>query len=193
MASIRSGLAIIFALPVAGCAVERIAAPPQLAGETVHLVYDVPAGRCRTASSGVEHFVASAAEGRPESSRAWIEGPPGPCTAAVEHSIVRAGVDRSHFRLTVAGALHDATRVRLERPIISSVHCYLSDGFNRGIFPENASAPALGCSTAAALGGMVADPEDLHSGKGRSRAEGEPATGAVANLRAEQPTSPGPP
>jgi type IV pilus biogenesis protein CpaD/CtpE len=192
MASIRRGFAIVLALPFAGCAVERSAPPPQLAGETIHYVYNVPAGHCGATSSGVEYFVASAANGRPESVRAWIDGPPGPCTAAIEHSIVRAGVDRSHIRLTVAEALHPATRVRIERPLISSVHCYLSDGFNRGIFAENASDPALGCSTAAALGGMVADPVDLHSGKGRSRVEGEPATGAVANLRAEQPTRPGP-
>jgi type IV pilus biogenesis protein CpaD/CtpE len=192
MGSIRSGLAIVLALPFAGCAVERSPPPPQVAGEIIHYVYDVPAGHCGATSSGVEHFVASAANGRPESIRAWIEGPPGPCTAAIEHSIVRAGVDRSHIRLTVAAALHHATRVRIERLLITSVHCYLSDDFNRGIFAENASDPALGCSTAAALGGMVADPEDLHSGKGRSRVEGEPATRAVANLRGEQPTRPEP-
>jgi type IV pilus biogenesis protein CpaD/CtpE len=188
MAPIRSGLAIALAVLAAGCAADRTAPPPQLAGETVHYVYDVPAGRCHAASSGVEHFVAATANGRPESIRAWIEGPPGPCTAAIEHSIIRAGVDRFHIRHDVAAAMHHATRVHIERLLIGSVHCYLSDGFNRGIFAENASDPALGCSTAAALGSMVADPEDLHAGKGRSRAEGEPATSAVANMRGEQPT-----
>ncbi|MGJ4896638.1 MULTISPECIES: hypothetical protein [unclassified Bradyrhizobium] len=188
MAPIRSGLAIALAVLAAGCAVDRTAPPPQLAGETVHYVYDVPAGRCSAASSGVEHFVAATANGRPESVRAWIEGPPGPCTAAIEHSIIRAGVDRSHVRHDVASAMHHATRVHIDRLLISSVRCHLSDGFNRGIFADNAADPALGCSTAAAFGGMVADPEDLQAGKGRSRAEGEPATRAVANLRGEQPT-----
>ena len=193
MASIASGFAIALALLVGGCAVDRTPPGPQLAGETLHYVYDVPGGRCSGAGSGVEHFVATTANGRPESLRTWIEGPRGACTTAIEHAIVRAGVDPSHVKLTAAAALHHGARVHIERLLVSHADCHLSDGFNRGIFTENIADAALGCSTAAAIGGMIADPEDLNIGKGRSRAEGEPATRAVANLRGEQQTHAGAP
>jgi type IV pilus biogenesis protein CpaD/CtpE len=188
MASIGSGFAIALALLAGGCVMDRTEPGPQLAGETLHYVYDVPAGRCSAASSGVQNFVAATADGRPESLRAWIEGPSGACTTAIQKAIVRVGVDPSHISLTAAASSQRGARVHIKRRLITYAHCYLSDGFNRGIFTENVADPALGCSTAAAIGGMVADPDDLQGGRGRTQAEGEPATRAVANLRGEQQT-----
>jgi type IV pilus biogenesis protein CpaD/CtpE len=183
MPSIRFGFVVALALLVAACAVERTGIAPQLGVETMNRVYDVPAGRCATAASRVRRFVAATANDRPESVRVSIEGHPGGCATTIARAIEQAGVDPSHIGLVAAASLPQGVRLRIERLVVTHVDCHVSDAFNRGIFTENGFDPALGCSTAAAIGGMVADPEDLDTGKGRIRAEGEPAASAVAALR----------
>ncbi len=183
MPSIRFGFVVGLALPVAACAVDQTGVAPRLGIETMNHVYDVPAGPCATAASGVRDFVAATANDRPESVRVSIEGRPGGCATTIAKAIEQAGVEAPHIRLVAAGSMTRGMRVRVERLVVTHVDCHVSDAFNRGMFMETDFDPALGCSTAAAIGGMVADPEDLDIGKGRMRADGEPAASAVAVLR----------
>ena len=99
-------------------------------------------------------------------------------------------MEAAHIRLFAAASVPHGVRVRVERLVVTHVDCHVFDAFNRGSFMETDFDPALGCSTAAAIGGMVADPEDLDLGKGRMRAEGEPAASAVAALRSVHDTQP---
>lgn len=183
MPSIRFGLVVALALPVAACMMDHSGVAPRLGAETMNQIYDVPAGPRATAASRVQRFVAATANDRPESARVTIEGHPGGCAATIAKAIVQAGVEASHIRLVAVASTPHGMRVRIERLVVTHVDCHVSDSFNRGIFMESDFDPALGCSTAAAIGGMVADPEDLDIGKGRMRADGEPAASAVAALR----------
>jgi type IV pilus biogenesis protein CpaD/CtpE len=188
MPSIRFGLVVALALPVAACVMDQTGVAPRLGVETMNQVYDVPTGPCATAASRVQRFVAATANDRPESARVTIEGHPGGCAKTVAKAIEQAGVEASHIRLVAAASGPHGVRVLVERLVVTHVDCHVYDAFNRGIFMENDFDPALGCSTAAAIGGMVADPEDLAIGKGRMRAEGEPAASAVATLRSVHDT-----
>lgn len=183
MLSIRFGLVVALALPVSACVMDQTGVAPQLGVETMNQIYDVPAGPCATAASRVQRFVVATANNRPESARVTIEGHPGGCATTIAKAIEQAGVEASHIRLVAAASMPHGMRVRIERLVVTHVNCHVSDAFNRGIFMETDFDPALGCSTAAAIGGMVADPEDLDIGKGRMRADGEPAASAVAVLR----------
>ena len=183
MPSIRLGFVVSLALLVAACTVDQTGGAPRLGIETMDHVYDVPAGPCATAASRVRHFVAATANDRPESVRVSIEGRPGGCATAIAKAVEQVGVEASHIRLVAAASMPHGMRVRIERLVVTHVDCHVSDAFNRGIFMETDFDPALGCSTAAAIGSMVADPEDLDIGKGRMRADGEPAASAVAVLR----------
>lgn len=183
MPSIRFGFVVALALPVAACAVDQTGVAPRLGIETMNHVYDVPTGPCATAASHVRDFITATANDRPESVRVSIEGRPGGCAMTIAKAIAQAGVEMSHIRLVVAASMPHGMRVRIERLVVTHIDCHVSDAFNRGIFMETDFDPALGCSTGAAIAGMVADPEDLDMGKGRMRAEGEPAASAVAVLR----------
>jgi len=183
MPSLRVGLVVVLAWPVAACAFDQTGVAPRLGIEAMNHVYDVPAGPCATAASRVRHFVTAVANGRPESVRVSIEGRPGGCATTIAKAIEQAGVEAAHLRLVAAASIPHGFRVRVERLVVTHVDCHVADAFNRGIFMETDFDPALGCSTAAAIGGMVADPEDLDIGKGRIRAEGEPAASAVAVVR----------
>jgi type IV pilus biogenesis protein CpaD/CtpE len=188
MPSIRFGFIIGLALLVAACVVDQTGFAPQLGVEAMSHVYDVPAGPCATAASRVRRFVVATANDRPESVRVSIEGHPGGCARTIARAIEQAGVEASHIRLLATASAPHGVRVRIERLVVTRVDCHISDAFNRGMFMETEFDPALGCSTKAAIGGMVADPEDLEIGKGRMRAEGEPAASAVAALRSSHDT-----
>jgi type IV pilus biogenesis protein CpaD/CtpE len=196
-----SGAAIVMALLVSGCQLTtpglRDVAAPQLGIATETRTYDIPAGSCVQVKRAVGRFVEAAADGRPESLRIFVEVPRSqPCRLPIASALADAGVPRSHMRMVTgqgASASDQVVRIRADRVVATHADCYVSDASNTISANDNGFDPALGCSTLANIGGMVADPEDLRIGRGRVKAEGEPAASAVAAERQRQDVKPAPP
>jgi len=197
----RSASGLAMALAMCGCqpdAVElRDIAAPRLGVATTRQVYDIPPGACFRVKSAVQRFIETAADGRPESLRVSIEVPRSPaCGRLIASAVEDAGVPRSHVLLSTgqaAPSFREAARIVADRLVAGPAECYVSTAPNYISPNDNGFDPALGCSTLADVGRMVADPEDLHFGNRRIKAEGEPAASAVAAERQRRDVAPAPP
>jgi pilus biogenesis lipoprotein CpaD len=196
-----SGGAIAMALFVSGCQLTnpglRDVAAPQLGIATETRTYEIQVGSCIGVKRAVGRFVDAAADGRPESLRIFVEVPRSQsCRQPIASALADAGVPRSHVQMLIGrgtGASEYAVRIRADRIVATHTDCYVSDEPNTISANDNGFDPALGCSTVANIGSMVADPEDLSIGRGRVKAEGEPAASVVAAERQRHDVTPSPP
>jgi type IV pilus biogenesis protein CpaD/CtpE len=144
--------------------------------------YEVSTRRCVQARAEVRDFVANVAGDRPESVRVLVAMPPAyACRRTVAAGISDAGVGRSNTAFVLGR--DRLAHVRVERLTAQSTECYVPHAPNFISANDNSFDPALGCSTMANFGSMVADPHDLFAGHERIRSEGEPAASAVAAQR----------
>ncbi|MGY3450540.1 CpaD family pilus assembly lipoprotein [Bradyrhizobium sp. USDA 4353] len=162
-------------------------ASPRLAIDTVSRVYELPLAACSRAKGSILRFLEDMAGGRPESLRLAVVAPiSSACAGIVLSAADSAGVPRDHVMLARGRSKASAAgmaRITAERSFVGAVECDVLPEINYTSANDNPSDPALGCSTLNGLARMVADPEDLISGKGRVRGEGEPAASAIARQR----------
>lgn len=181
------GSAITMALALCGCQPDALSlrdvASPRLGIATMSRTYGIPTGSCSLARTAIQRFIETTADGRPESLRVLIETPRTVCARLVASAAEAAGVPRAHILVVTEPAsksMHEAGQIRVDRLVAVGADCYVPRTSNYISPNDNGFDPALGCSTLNNIGDMLADPEELHIGSGRVKAEGEPAARAVA-------------